>query len=339
MDLKTMRYNVMLALYFPILLYAVTTFDLSDDTVAISDDDLVPVVIGEQTVLLGQPFEAKAFLTLGGDAAGRTLNTQGDLTSVGDSVVRMSTGALLGPEENETTVPYSGTFAFERLGGQVVEREFSGTYNVRRPEIVAQAEGLAALYRQSANPIRIDVPGLEDRQLKLKVGDNVTEGRTVTLAPSGDGASVEVFLAAEEGEEDVFLGRKSFSAIDPPRPEIRVTNAGRSISSGDNIPRRRAQLQFIVEPDEQFRQRYPSDARYSISSATVSIRRGLTATEELGTVSLSGGSLTLTRQLRDARPGDRVIIKLNGVSRINYAGRAVAVPLSEGSRTFGFTVS
>ena len=335
-----MRYNVMLALYFPILLYAVTTFDLSDDTVAINDDDLVPVVVGERTVLLGQPFEGRAFLTLAGDAAGRTLATEGALEVVGDSLIRMNTGTLLGPEENETTVEYSGTFAFERLGGQQVEREFSGRYNVRRPEIVAQAEGLAALYRQSANPIRIDVPGLEDRQLKLKVGDNITEGRTVTLAPSGEGASVDVFLAAEEeGEDDIFLGSKSFSAIDPPRPEIRVFNAGREISSGDNIPRRRAQLEFRVEPDEQFRQRYPRDARYGVSRASVSIRRGLTATEDLGTFPLSGGTLTLTRQLRDARPGDRVIIKLVGVARTNYAGRGIAVPLSEGSRTFGFTIS
>ena len=335
-----MRYNVMLALYFPILLYAVTTFDLSEDTVAIDDDDLVPVVVGERTVLLGQPFEAKAFLTLAGDAAGRTLSSDGDLTSVGDTLLRMETGALLGPEENETTVAYNGTFAFEQLSGATVEREFSGTYNVRRPEIVAQAEGLAALYRQSANPIRIDVPGLEDRQLKLKVGDNVTEGRTVTLAPSGDGASVEVFLASEEeGREDIYLGRKTFSAIDPPRPEIRVRNAGRDISNGDNIPRRRAQLEFVVEPDEQFRQRYPRDARYGISRASVSIRRGLTATEDLGTFPLSGGTLTLTRQLSSARPGDRVIIKLLGVTRTNYAGRGIAVPLNEGSRTFGFTVS
>ena len=335
-----MRYNVMLALYFPILLYAVTTFDLSEDTVAIDDDDLIPVVVGQRTVLLGQPFEAKALLTLAGNAAGRTLNTEGDLESIGDSLVRMGTGTLLGPDENETTVQYNGTFAFEQLSGAVVEREFSGSYNVRRPEIVAQAEGLAALYRQSANPIRIDVPGLEDRQLKLKVGTTITEGRTVTLAPSGEGSSVEVFLASEEeGVEDIYLGRKSFSAIDPPRPEIRVFNAGREISSGDNIPRRRAQLEFRIESDEQFRQRYPRDARYGAGRASVSIRRGLTATEDLGTFSLSGGTLTLTRQLASARPGDRVIVKLLGVTRTNYAGRGIAVPLSEGSRTFGFTIS
>ena len=335
-----MRYNVMLALYFPILLYAVTTFDLSDDTVAIDDDDLVPVVVGERTVLLGQPFEAKALLTLAGDAAGRTLSTEGEMVAVGDSMLRMSTGTVLGAEENEATVDYRGTFAFEQLSGAVVERPFSGTYKVRRPEIVAQAEGLAALYRQSANPIRIDVPGLEDRQLKLKVGSTITEGRTVTLAPSGDGSSVEVYLAAEdEGEEDIYLGKKSFAAIDPPRPEIRVFNAGREISSGDNIPRRRAQLEFRVESDEQFRQRYPRDARYGIGRASVSIRRGLTATEDLGTFPLSGGTLTLTRQLSSARPGDRVIVKLLGVTRTNYAGQGIAVPLSEGSRTFGFTIS
>ncbi len=37
MELKELRYNIMLALYFPILLYAFSTFDLSENVYAVED--------------------------------------------------------------------------------------------------------------------------------------------------------------------------------------------------------------------------------------------------------------------------------------------------------------
>ena len=47
----------------------------------------------------------------------------------------------------------------------------------------------------------------------------------------------------------------------------------------------------------------------------------------------------LTRALRDAQAGDRVTIRLEGIARLNHAGRAVPLSFSEASRTFGFVPS
>ena len=334
--IKDLRYNVMLALYFPILLYAFSTFDLSDETFVVNE--VQPVVVGDQTVVLGQPFEAQAFLSIA-SGEGQELAGSGGLEAVGDSLFQMPTATLLTEEENEKEVAYSGTFKFPQLSGNLAEIPIAGAFTVRRPEIIAASEATQALYRQSLNQIRIDVPGLEDRNLRIKVGDRVTEDRTVSLSPSGDNTTIEVFLAAEEGGEDVFLGRKSFTTIDPPRPEIRVFNAGREVRNGDNLPRARAMLQFRFDADEQFRSRFPRDARYAASRARVFLRRGLTASREIGTFNLDGGQLVLTRALREAQPGDRVLVQLEGVVRINHAGRAISVPLNQGTRSFGFTLS
>ena len=336
MEIKDLRYNVMLALYFPILLYAFSTFDLSDETYVVNE--IEPVVIGDQTVVLGQPFEAQAFLSVAAGEGQQLFGSDG-LEALGDSLFQMSTATLLGEEEDEKEVPYAGTFRFPNVGGSLAELPVRGTFTVRRPEIIAASEATQSLYRQSLNQIRIDVPGLEDRALRIKVGDRVTEDRTVSLSPSGDNTSIEVFLAGEEGEDDVYLGRKSFTTIDPPRPEIRVFNAGREVRNGDNLPRARAMLQFRFDADEQFRSRFPRDARYAASRARVFLRRGLTASREVGTFNLDGGQLVLTRALRDAQPGDRVLVQLEGVVRINHAGRAISVPLNQGTRSFGFTLS
>lgn len=325
----------MLALYFPILAYAFSTFDLSEDTYAVQE--VQPVVVGEQTVVLGQDFTARAFLAVGG-SEGQQLQAEGDLVAQGDSMFQMATGGLLSEDENEAVVPYEGSFRFQQIGGAIAEMPVQGSFRVRRPEIVAASEATQSLYRRTLNEIRIEVPGLENRQLRLESGGRTIDGRSIALSPSGESATVRVFLP-DSSRDDIYLGSKEFTTIEPPRPELRVLNAGREIASGDNLPKRRALLEFEVVPDQEFQRRYPRDARYSVGRATVYLRKGLTASEEIGTFDLDGDRLVLTRQLRDAQPGDRVLVRLEGVYRINHAGTAVPVDLSEASRTFGFTVS
>ncbi|HLT46085.1 MAG TPA: GldM family protein [Rubricoccaceae bacterium] len=335
-QLKDMRYNVMLALYFPILLYAFSTFELDEDVYVV--EAVEPVVVAEETVVLGQPFEARAFLSVA-SGEGQELTGEGALEVVGDSLFRMGTAGLLSDDQDVADVPYSGLFRFTQVGGGTAELPFAGTFRVRRPEIVATSEAAQALYRQCRNTIRIDVPGLENRPIRLDAGGRRIDGNTITISPSGDASSVAVYLAGENGAEDIYLGRKTFATIDPPRPEIRVFSGGRELRNGDAIPRARAMLEFQIEADEQFRQRYPQDARYGVSRARVFLRQGLTASREVGSFPLEGGRLVLTRALRDAQPGDRVTVQLEGVVRINYAGQAIAVPLGTGTRTFGFTLS
>lgn len=335
-QLMEMRYNVMLALYFPILLYAFSTFELNDDVYVV--DSVEPVVVGDQTVVLGQPFEAQAFLTVA-SGEGQELAGEGGLEVVGDSLFRMGTADLLAEDQTDADVPYSGHFRFRQIGGAMAELPFAGTFHVRRPEVVATSEATQALYRQCLNTVRFDVPGLEDRPIRLRAGGRPIDGHTISLSPSGDASTVEVYLAGENGADDVFLGRKTFSTIDPPRPEIRVFGEGRELRNGDVLPRARAMLTFQIDADEQFKQRYPQDARYAVSRARVFLRQGLTASREIGSFPLEGGRLVLTRALRDAQPGDRVMVQLEGVARINYAGQAIGVDLGTGTRTFGFTLS
>ena len=336
MELKELRYNIMLALYFPILLYAFSTFDISENVYAV--EDLSPVVMGDQTVVLGQPFTAHAFLAVGA-GQGQQLTGEGMLSVQGDSLFLMRTASLLAEDENEKTIAYTGRFQFQQLGGVLSDIPVMDSFVVRRPEIVATSEAAQSLYRRCLNPIRIDVPGLEDRTLRLRSGGSSILGRTMALSPGGDGVQIDVFLIDTDSSE-VFLGSKQFAVIEPPRPELRVRNAEREIRNGDNLPKRRAMLDFDLVPDAEFRRSYPRDARYSIASATVYLRKGLTASEAVGTFNLDGGRrLVLTRVLRDAQPGDRLLIRLNGVVRINHGGSAVPVSLSETSRTVGFIIS
>lgn len=343
---KELRYHVMLALYFPILLYAVSTFDIERDTYAV--EDYRAVAVGEPTVVLGQQFQARAFLaasTLKSVESDTTrtirprLSAEGGLSTVGDSLLTMNTGDLLASDEDETTVSYEAAFEAPQIGGSVSRFPVRGSFTVRRPEIVATSEVTQTLYRHCLNRVRISVPGLENRPLRLETGGRSVQGRSIALSPGGEQTSVRVLLESREGEDPVYLGNKQFNVTSPPRPTIEIRNAGRAITNGDRLPKRRASLTFRIEPDQEFQRQYPDDARYRVQQATVFLRRGLTASQEVGTFDVNDNRIVLTEELRDASAGDQLMVQLHGIVRINHQNRAIPVDLPEGSRMFGFILS
>lgn len=341
--LKELRYQVMLALYLPILLYSFSTFDLKEQTVAA--EKVSPVLVGgQQTVVLGQEYTASAYLTAvqlakGGEV---TLTSQDEMVQVeNDEDLRIPTGGLLPEGEDEREIEYEVEMEYGQLEGTAT-RTLTGSFKVRRPELVATSVTTTSLYRNTANEIRIDVPGLENREIQLESSTGGTvDGRQLQLSPSGENVTVRAYLPTQDGER-VYLGEREFSVIDPPRPQIRVLDAsGEELTSGDNISMRRPVLNFEVEPDREFAQSYPRDANYRVRNARVSIRRGLQASEEIGTFSLDGedSQLQLVRELRDASSEDRIIIQLQDVVRINHAGQEIPVDLNESNLSYSFILS
>lgn len=345
--IKELRYQVMLALYLPILLYSFSTFDLSEQSVAA--EKVEPVLVGgQQTVVLGQEHNANAYLKAAQLAKDGQITLRTDdqkVTVQGNENITVPTAELLSEGEDQKDVQYSVQMQYDQLEGQA-SQTLSGSFTVRRPELVATSVAATSLYRRTQNQIRIDVPGLESRPLELEASSGAqVEGRQLTLSPSSDGVTVQAYLPQREGGERVLLGEKQFTVIDPPRPQIQVLNAqDEQISNGASISRRRPGLQFQVEADAEFAKTYPQDADYRIRSARVSIRKGLQATQEIGTFEL-GQDANLTRALINglnqvnAQAKDRVIIQLQDVVRINHAGQAIPVDLNDSSLSYSFILA
>jgi hypothetical protein len=189
------------------------------------------------------------------------------------------------------------------------------------------------------------VPGLEGRPLQLESSSGGSvDGRQLTVSPSSDNVAVRAYLPKEDGEP-VFLGKKEFAVIDPPRPQLKVLDAqGEQLTNGDNLPRARPVLEFEVEADREFEKSYPQDATYRVRRAKVSIRKGLKASQDIGTFELGEDSSLRREMIRglnkvDARPKDRLIIQLQDVVRINHAGEEIPVNLNTSSLSYSFILS
>jgi hypothetical protein len=253
----------------------------------------------------------------------------------------MDTGALLSEGENERVIEYTVELLYEQVNGEMASESRSKQFTVRRPEVIAQSTNADALYRQTLNEIRIEVPGLEDQPLRLVSGGRSQEGRNLSLSPSGEQVSVEAYLIQQDSE-DVFLGTRTFSVIQPPLPSVRVLDAGGSeLQASDRVSLARPNIQFDFEPDPEFASRYTQDARYGIGQVRVSYRRGLGASRELGTYQLGANNqLNLAGELRNLEPDDTIFIELENIVRINHAGQRISIDeqLGSASQTFSFAL-
>jgi hypothetical protein len=343
-DIKQLRYRVMLALYLPILLYSFSTFDLKEQSVAA--EKVEPVLVGGQgTVVLGQQYTANAYLKASQLAKGGqiTLRSEdGKVTVEGNENIQIATAELLAEGEDQKEVEYSVTMEYDQLKG-TASQTLSGSFTVRRPELVATSVATKSLYRRTRNQIRIDVPGLEGRPLQLESSSGSrVDGRQLTLSPSSNSVTVRAYLPSESGGESVYLGKKEFAVIDPPRPQLQVLDRqGEQLTSGDQISQARPELQFKVEADPEFAKSYPQDANYRVRRAKVSIRKGLKASQEIGTYELGSNSTLrgeLIRGLREvgAQAKDRIIVQLQDVVRVNHAGQAIPINLNESSLSYSF---
>jgi hypothetical protein len=163
------------------------------------------------------------------------------------------------------------------------------------------------------------------------------DGRQIQLSPGGNNVTVSAYLAS--GSKDVYLGEKQFNVISPPLPQVKVLDAqGSELTTGDPIPQARPLINIEFEPDQEYASTYPDDANYRVSEARVSLRRGKTASEELGTFPVgSGGQLNLAGKLpRDVQSGDQIIVSLQGIARVNHAGTTIPLDLAQSSRQFSF---
>jgi len=342
--LKTIRYNAMVAMYFPILAYAMSTFDLPETAMAVTDVQAV-AFSDSPTVVYGQAYEARVFLAITSFNKGDLSLTSPNMDVPEPNLLRRETVDLLPEGVDETTYEYEADFDVTNLKGEHVHYPVQGSFQVRRPTLVVESDAATALVRNSKNELRINIPGLEERELIVDAAGARGTSRQVLISPSADKAEIRVFLP-QEGGDPLFLDNKEFSVIDPPRPELEILQAnGSPLGPQDNLSIGAPTITLKINPAADFLSRFPEDARYTVASARISIKQGVQAPRSVGgPIPLSGTNditIDLNQVVRQsgARRGDKIILRLDTIQRTNFQNRQFPQDdISENSRTFSFTL-
>ncbi len=192
-------------------------------------------------------------------------------------------------------------------------------YFVAKPVIQVQSASMQALYLNCANELQVNCPQLGSNYSPsfTATGANTTKGAKtgmVTVIPNAAEVKLNVYNSGN------LLGVENFKVKRIPKPTIRLYNRGKEVNvkQGENISGLR-ELNIKAIPDESFKSLLPKDARYRITGWEVTLARGkrpVVPPSKIGKESLSVGAM-----MQKARPGDRIVVEVKRVSRMNFQGK------------------
>lgn len=284
----------------------------------ISFDQFIPMVRAKSsTVAAGAKYEAQMFLT------GSSTALESEFFQDGKKlpIVVDASGVKMGKIEftaqgggyDKNGIATKRFKALIEVKGQKFEQDIE--YFVAQPVIRVTTGNAPTLYMNCGNTVNIEVPAL---------GTNYN--------PSFSGASAEIVKGARPGQVTIIpkarkitvavsnggikIGDQNFDVKIPPDPRYIAYIGNTPVDLRNGIRANQiATLRFVAEPETNFKEEVPKDARFRIKRAEVILGRGTQGVQRLNATNENPDLRAWTNQ---ARPGDRVIIDIKDVVRRTY---------------------
>lgn len=216
-----------------------------------------------------------------------------------------------------------------------------------RDEVIAQQPSRLYSSLGSDSPLYVESENTVEFFATQMGGDytitleNITGGRVIqesephtwTLVPADETFSFDVVAASALRTER--FEQTSLAVALTPMVTIRILGGdGREVDVKRGLSSPPRMLQIAASPDPLFANRYPSDARYRVAEAEVTLARG---SRPIARVTVSERA-SLSSLVGYARPGDRLVVEVKNVQRKNFAGdvfdgvpfspRVVSIPIN-----------
>jgi gliding motility-associated protein GldM len=284
----------------------------------ISFDQFIPMVRAKSsTVAAGAKYEAQMFLTGSSTALeseffqdGKKLPIITDASGVKMGKVEFTAS---GGQYNKDGIATKHFKALIELKGQKFEQDIE--YFVAQPVIRVTTGNAPTLYMNCGNNVFIEVPAL-----------------STNYNPSFSGASAEIIKGDKPGKVTIIpkarkitvsvsnggmkIGDQPFEAKNVPDPRYIAYIGNTPVDLRNGIRANQiATLRFVAEPETNFKEEVPKDARYRIKRAEVILGRGTAGVQRLNATNENPDLRAWTNQ---ARPGDRIIIDIKDVVRRTY---------------------
>ncbi len=289
-----LRLNFMTAIYLPILLYAMSTYELEQGSLLISERNLDAVAVpAERSLFAGDTFEAQILYQPVVPSASMAAQ-RGGIESLARPEIEITDGPdglyfdndsrrfIFNTEQvfdGEPDDVYEKEFTFRGramlqsiVDDEMFEKPFEQTFRVRRPTVQVISNAPQRLVQNSRNDLTFMTPGVADGDIVLHESsrNQTVNGNRLTWTPVGDTTTVRIQRRNQAGEL-VTLGTRGFSVVPPPPPSliVRRTDGSGPVGPADVVNAFNDQLELVVAPDRQFYNDFPDDARYEISSVGV----------------------------------------------------------------------
>jgi len=289
--------------------------------------ELFPIVKPvSQVVAAGTYYEAEMFLT------GTITGLENPVMKFGGKEITVEGGkgkvkfkATGGKYDKEGKIKKSwkGTIIVkDPLTGEDDPKEITEEYFVANPVLQVQSASVQALYLNCGNDLQINCPALgTEYDPKFRAaGGSASAGKKkgqVTIVPTTPNVTLSVSSGGTKIDDLKFKVRKI------PKPEIVALAGNKPVDEkrGMKAPGPRS-IKMKAVADESFKTFLPKDARYKVTSWEATLVRGKRPVDKK---TFTSGTGNLSSFAAKAKPGDRILIEVKKVMRLNFRGKKETV--------------
>ncbi|MEL7062508.1 MAG: gliding motility protein GldM, partial [Bacteroidota bacterium] len=290
-------------------------------------DNLIPVVKPQSNIVAaGARYKAELFLAASSSGTRPQMTIDDRAIPVEDGIGQVD--FLTSPgnynKDGLAKKTFRAAIKMNMPGGKDTTFVEDIEYFVARPVIQVQSASVQALYLNCGNELNVQVPALGaayNPSFDAKGGSVITGGGKglITIVPQDNEVRLNVY------NNKNLLGTQVFKVRTIPRPEINITSKGKVVNEKQGMPApgpRSLEVKPIA--DESFKNFLPKDARYRVAQWEVSLARGSNAVK---TKKVNGQEASLSELAALARPGDRLVIEVKKVERLNFKGKIEVVKM------------
>ena len=291
-----------------------------------SFDRIYPMVMPESKIVAaGAKYSAKMFIAASASGITPTMRMNGTSLPVGpDGIGMVEFTATGGTYDADDRVRKTFTAEID-LGDSTYRQEIE--YFVAKPVIQIQSASVQALYRNCGNKLDVRVPALGaayNPSFTVKGGTSIGgRGGQVTIVPTAPTCELSVYSSGN------FIGTTEFRVRPIPRPDIVMKANGAAVDEKRGLQQVPRTVSLDAVADEDFRSFLPDDARYRVTQWEITLARGPRPIQQM---QVNGPEANISGWIPQARPGDRIVIEIKQVQRMNFQRETEDVQINLGSR-------
>lgn len=295
-------------------------------------DRIVPMVRPESKIVAaGTKYKADLFIAASSSSVTPDMYVDGKKVPVSGGMGQVEFMATPGTYNAEGLArkTYESKITVSLPGGRDTTYSDTQEYFVAKPVIQIQSASVQALYLQCGNELNIQVPALGTNYNPTfsASGANVYKGNKtgiVTVVPNAANVSLTVTNAG------TALGTEKFGVRRVPKPEILPYSGSKELDQKTGVPATSLRsLSMKAIADESFAEFLPKDANFRVAEYNVYLARGNRPVDQQR---VNGPDADLRSFAAKAKAGDRVVIEVTKVQRMNFRKEVVDVPM--GTKTF-----
>ena len=285
----------------------------------IFDDIKAMVMPVSKYVISGSKYEAEMFIAASSKSTQPTMKYNGteiEVDASGVGKVEFVANLAGGTRDSGGAVKKSflAEITVATAGGDTT---YANTieYFVVEPAIVITSNTAVSLYRNCANEVRVDVPGLTSNYNPVFGGSGAQlitgKAGEVNIVPNSNARKV-VLSVSNAGQK---IGDKEFAVKEIPAPEIQVKLGNNEVTPNQPIPTGTPALRIDAVADKDFADGHPKDARFVVLQGEASLLSGGLVRKK---IPFRNGQLDLRSVSANVRKGDALVIEIQRVGRRNF---------------------